>query len=102
MECVSIIRTRSWPSAIHTANEQGVAGENSTVIAIFKEVADTVLSMAGCVQRLHCNAIANRERLAMAGGLGDFCAVLAADDGKRKGLENLGVTTGVVVVAGIG
>lgn len=57
--------------------------------------------MARGVQRLHCDSITDRECFAMARGLGDFRAVFAADDGQREGLQDLGVSTGVIVVAGL-
>jgi len=85
---------------ILTANEECVAGENSTVVTIFKQEADAVLGVARCVQGFYFDVLADGERLAVAWGGGDFVAVLTTDDGKGIALEEFDVATGVVVVAG--
>jgi hypothetical protein len=82
-----------------TADEECVAGENSTVIAVFEQEADAVLSVAWCVQGFHFDVLADGEGFAVAWGGGDLVAVLATDDRKGVALEELDVTTGVVVVA---
>jgi hypothetical protein len=82
-----------------TANEQSVAGEDSTVVSIFEEEADAVLGMARRVQGFHLDVLADREGLAVSGSLVDLVAVLAANDGERVALENLCVSASVIMVA---
>jgi hypothetical protein len=82
-----------------TANEKCVAGENSTVVAIFEQEADAVLGVARCVQGFHFDVLADGEGLAVAWSGGDFVAVLATDDGKGVALEEFDVAAGVIVVA---
>jgi hypothetical protein len=82
-----------------TANEQSIAGEDSTVVSIFEEEADAVLGVARRVQGFHLDVLADREGLAMSGSLVDLVAVLAANDGERVAFEDLCVSTCVVVVA---
>ena len=55
--------------------------------------------MAGCMQGLHGNALADLEDFAVLGGLRDGGAVLAADDGDLEGFEDLIVAACVVPVA---
>jgi len=83
-----------------TANEQCVASENSTVVAIFKQEADAVLGVARCVQGFHFDVLADGESLAVARGGSDLVAVLTTDDRKGIALEEFDVAAGVVVVAG--
>lgn len=83
-----------------TTDEERVSSENSTVVAVFEQEADAVLSVARCVQGFHFDVLADGEGLAVAWGGGDFVAVLSADDGKGVALEEFDVTAGVVVVAG--
>jgi hypothetical protein len=82
-----------------TANEESVAGENSTVVAVFEQEADAVLGVARCVQGFHFNVLADGEGLTVTGSLGDLITILAADDWKRVALEEFDVAAGVVVVA---
>jgi len=65
---------------ILTADEKRIAGEDCSLVAILKQIADAVLRMARRVQSLHLDAITNRERLAVARGLVDLRTLLAADD----------------------
>ena len=82
-----------------TANEQSVAGEDSTVVSIFEEEADAILGVARRVKGLHLDVLANRKGLAVSGSLVDLVAVLAANDGERVALENLCVSASVIMVA---
>lgn len=82
-----------------TANEESVAGENSTVVAVFEQEANAVLSVARCVQGFHFNVLADGEGLAVAWSGGDLVTVLATDDRKGIALEEFDIATGVVVVA---
>jgi hypothetical protein len=86
-------------SPILTTDEERVAGENSTVVAIFEQEADAILSVARCVQGFHFDVLADSEGFAMAWGGGNLVAVLSADDGKGIALEEFDVAAGVVVVA---
>lgn len=65
---------------MHTADEQCVTREHSSVIAVLHEVADAVLRMARCIQRSDLDALADFKGLAVLGRLGDCVAILAADD----------------------
>ena len=82
-----------------TANEECVAGKDSTVVAVFEQEADAVLGVARCVQGFHFNVLADGESFAVAWSGGDLVAVFAANDGKRVALEEFDVAAGVVVVA---
>lgn len=82
-----------------TADEEGIASENSAVVAVFEQEADAVLGVAWCVQGFHFDVLADGEGVAMAGRLGDLIAVLATNDGKGVALKELGVAAGVIVVA---
>lgn len=84
---------------MHTANEQRVAGKNCTVVTIFEQIADAVLSVAWSVQSFDLDTIANCESLAVARCLGDFIAVSAADNREGVALQDFGVSTRMVVVA---
>lgn len=83
-----------------TADEECVAGEHSTVVAIFKQEADAVLGVTRCVQGFHFDVLANGEGFAVAWGGSDLVAVLATNDRKGVALEEFDVAAGVVVVAG--
>jgi hypothetical protein len=82
-----------------TANEQSVTGENSPVVSVLEKEADAVLGVARRVKSLHLDVLANREGLTMSGSLVDLFAVLAADDRERVALEDLRVSTSVVMMA---
>lgn len=71
---------------LRTANEQGVAGKDGTIISILEQVADAVLGMARCVQRRHFD-VAHVESRVVAGRLGHFVTVLAAYDRNWIGFE---------------
>lgn len=62
-----------------SANEQGVAGEDGSLVAVLEQVADAVLGMAGSVQSFDLDTRADREGLAVGRGLCDLGAVLASD-----------------------
>lgn len=83
-----------------TANEECIASEHSTVVAIFEQEANAVLGVTRCVQGFHFDVLADGESFAVAWSGGDLVAVLAADDGERVALEEFDVAAGVVVVAG--
>ena len=74
-----------------TSNEHGIAGKDSTIVAIFEEIADTVLCVAGSMEGFDFNALADGESIAVAWGLGDFVAVFAADDRDLIGFELVNV-----------
>lgn len=63
----------------HTADEKGVSRKDGFVVAIFEQVADAVLGVAGCVQCLDLD-VAYVECLTVCGCLGNFAAVLSAND----------------------
>jgi hypothetical protein len=83
-----------------TANEECVASENSTVIAVFEQETDAVLGVARCVQSFHFDVLADGEGFTVAWGGGDLVAVLSTDNGKGIALEEFDVAAGVIVVAG--
>lgn len=83
-----------------TANEECVAGKDSTVVAVFEQEADAVLGVARCVQGFYLDVLADSEGLAVARGSGDLVAVLATDDRKGIALEEFDIAAGVVVMAG--
>lgn len=83
-----------------TSDKQGIACENSLVVAILKEIADAVLGVAGRVQCLDLDA-ADRELLAVLGSLGDLCAVFTTNDWDGVGLE-LGKVSWSVLEHGLG
>lgn len=83
-----------------TADEQRVASEHSTIIAVLEKEANAVLSVTRCVQSFDFDILADSESLAVGRGCGDFFAVFTADDGERVAFEDFGVAAGVVVVAG--
>jgi hypothetical protein len=58
--------------------EQRVSGKYRPACIILQVPADTVLSVARCIQRLH-SYISQFEHLAIPRGLGDAVAVLPAD-----------------------
>lgn len=65
---------------MHTADEECVTREHSSVFAVLHEVADAVLRVARCIQRPDLYALADFKGLAVLGRLGDCVAILAADD----------------------
>ena len=67
-----------------TADEEGVASENSAVVAVFKQEADAVLGVARRVETLNCN-VTELEPGAVGGGLCDGLAVLTTNDGYVRG-----------------
>jgi hypothetical protein len=100
--------------------EQRVPGKHNLFVAVLHEPADAVLRVARRVQRLDGDA-ADGEGVAVLGRLGDFLAVLAADDvdfaaeggelrgglaggsvWRGRGGYEFGVASGVVPVAGWG
>jgi hypothetical protein len=97
--CLISIAIYKIALVVLTANEQSVAGEDSTVVSIFEEEADAVLGMARRVQGFHLDVLADREGLAVSGSLVDLVAVLAADDGERVAFEDLCVSASVIMVA---
>ena len=61
------------PSKIHrqrTANEEGISGENDTLVAILHEIADAILRVTRGMQSADRDSVANLEFLAMCGRLG--------------------------------
>ena len=70
-----------------TSDEKSVTCKHGAVIAILEQIADAVLSVAGCVKCFDFDVVADGESLAMFGGLGDFGTVFAADYGDRVGFE---------------
>lgn len=64
----------------HTTNEQGIASEDNTLIAILHIVANAVLRVTWGVQCLHRDTISDFEFFAMRRGLSDGRAVLATND----------------------
>jgi hypothetical protein len=52
------------------------------------------------VQSFHFDVLADSERFTVAGCGSDLLAILATDDGERVVSEDLGVTAGMIVVAG--
>lgn len=70
----------------HTADEEGVAREDSPAGLVLEEVADAVLRVARRVDALHDN-VPDLKGLPVRGGLGDALAVLASDDSEAGGLE---------------
>ena len=83
-----------------TADEESVASKHSTVIAVFKQEADAILSVARCVQGFYFDVLADGKGFAMAWGGSDLVAVLATNDRNGVALEEFDVAAGVVVVAG--
>jgi hypothetical protein len=82
-----------------TANEERITSEDSAVVAILEQKADTILSMTRCVQSFHFDVLADSESLAMAWRGGDLLAILATNDGERVAFEDLGIAAGVIMVA---
>lgn len=82
-----------------TANEQSVAGEYGSVVAVFEQIADAVLCMTRSMQSLNCDALSYSEGLAMTRSLGDLITVLAADDGELVGFQDLLVAASVIMMA---
>lgn len=82
-----------------TADEERVASEHSTVVAIFEQEADAVLGVARCVECFHFDVLADDEGLSVAWGGGDFVTVLTADNGEGVALEKFDVAAGMIVVA---
>lgn len=79
-------RSRVWhsrPNWVHTADEKSVTSEHSLILAIIHEVADAVLSVAGCMHRLNAD-FANVEVLLMFGCCGHTFTILAADDSNGR------------------
>lgn len=74
-----LLRSDVWKL---TADEESVSGEDGLVIAIFEQVANAILGVAWGVESLDLD-VTNVEGLTMCGRLGDFAAVLSADDGER-------------------
>jgi hypothetical protein len=73
------------PSA--SANKKRITSKDGTLITILKEVADAVLSMTRCVQRLHLDAFTDAKRRTISRRLGDLVAVLAANNREIVVLE---------------
>lgn len=69
------------------SDEQRIACEDGFVAAVFEEVADAVLGVAGSVQSFDFDVFADCEGLAVRRRLGHFGAVSAADDGQRVSFE---------------
>lgn len=67
-------------AARHTTDEESVSCEDSSLVAIFEEVAYAILGMAWSMKCLDVD-VADFERLAVTWSLRDFIAVLAAYDG---------------------
>lgn len=65
-----------------TADEKGVTGEDSSVIAIFHVVAYRILGMTWGVESSDFDAFADLEGGVMRRGFGYFVAVFATDDGE--------------------
>lgn len=68
------------------ANEKSVSSEDGLVVAVFEQVANTVLGVAWSMQSLDLD-VTNVEGLAMCGCFCDFAAVLSTDDGERVCFE---------------
>jgi len=63
-----------------TANKKGITCEYHTLIAILHKVTDAILSMAGGVESLDRNPLADLKRLAMFRGSRHGCAILSSDN----------------------
>lgn len=83
----------------HTADKQGVPGEHSSVIAIFEEVTDAVLSVAWGVECFDLDVFPYGESFTMARRLGDLGAVLSSNDGHLVCLEHLDIAARMVMMA---
>lgn len=79
--CISLVWTQSAHAVAKlTSDKQSITGEDNLVVSILHEVADTVLCVAGRVQRLNGDALSDLEDFAVCRGPGDRLAILAADD----------------------
>jgi hypothetical protein len=88
----------SFEEAPTPSDEQGIAREDSSFIAILEEETYTILRMTRRMQRLHLYALANRERRIVRRGIRDVHAILAADDRQRVRLQDVRVAAGVVMM----
>lgn len=63
-----------------TSDEEGVAGKHSTIVAVLKEIAYAVLSVAWCMECCDLDVLANVEGLLVCWRRVHECTVLAAND----------------------
>lgn len=63
-----------------TSNKKGISCKYHALITILHKVTDAILSVAGGVESLGRNPLADLERLTMLGSRRHGCAVLSSDD----------------------
>lgn len=63
-----------------TSNKKGIPCEHHPLITILHKVTDAILSVAGGVESLDRNPLADLKRLTMLGSRRHGCAILSSDD----------------------
>ena len=63
-----------------TPNKKGITRKYHTLITILHKVADAILGMAGGVESLDRNPLADLKRLTMLGSHCHGCAILSPDN----------------------
>lgn len=66
----------------HTSDEEGVTGEDSSIVSILEEIANAVLRMAGRMQCLDGDVLSDLELFSVPGGLGHGLTILPTGDGQ--------------------
>ena len=66
--------------AFLTSDKKSITGEYRALVSIFHVIANTVLCVARCMQRLHGDAVPDLERFVMAGYFGNTIAISSSND----------------------
>lgn len=72
---------------VRTSNEKSIPRENHSLLPILHQPANTVLRMAGRMQRLDRYLVTDLETLLVLGGSGHGFAIFAPNDGELEALE---------------
>lgn len=72
---------------VRTSDEKSIPRENHSLLPILHQPTNTVLRMAGRMQRLDRYLVTDLETLLVLGGLGHAFAIFAPNDGELEALE---------------